>query len=308
MTSTFQKTIAEFDTITIFRHEHPDMDALGSQFGLRQWLLENYPNKEIYVCGESTLEFSMDKVDDKTIRKSLAIVLDTANKSRVDDCRFELAQKTMMIDHHPVVEQYCDINYINVNAAATCEALTDLFYDSHSTLVSKKTAEYLYKGLLTDTLCFKTNNTTSNTLYAASRLAKCEIDISTINRELFDIDYETYRFITLLRTKIQIKGKLAYIILHQEDVEPYNLTLNKAREFVSELGGVKEFQIWCIFTEDYRINDDVIYNGSLRSKIVTINEIASKFNGGGHKNACGVKKLTTSQIKELLDDLLSLIN
>lgn len=308
MKNTFQTTIEEYNIITIFRHEHPDMDALGSQFGLKQWLLENYPDKEVYVCGTSTPHYKMDIISDDIVINSLAIVLDTANKSRVDDQRFETACKTMMIDHHPIVEQFCDINFVDVNLAATCEALTELLFDCIDTKFSKTIAEYLYKGILTDTLCFKTNNTTSNTLNAASKLAYYDIDIASINRELFDIDYETFKFVTFLRSKIQVKENLAYIILNSEDVKPYQIPLSRAREFISELGCVKEFQIWCIFTEDEEIKTSQYYNGSLRSKLIPINTIANQYNGGGHKNACGIKKLTPNQINDLLKDLTTLIN
>ena len=41
------KLIEQYEVITIFRHIHPDCDALGSQFGLKQWISENYPDKKV---------------------------------------------------------------------------------------------------------------------------------------------------------------------------------------------------------------------------------------------------------------------
>ena len=37
--------------ITIFRHTNPDCDALGSQFGLKKWIQDNYPDKQVYALG-----------------------------------------------------------------------------------------------------------------------------------------------------------------------------------------------------------------------------------------------------------------
>ena len=46
-----------------------------------------------------------------------------------------------------------------------------------------------------------------------------------------------------------------------------------------------------------------VYNGSLRSKNRTINDIANKYQGGGHRFACGVKGLYEETIQSLLQDL-----
>jgi len=45
------KRIEEWDTITIYPHSSPDGDALGSCFGLKELLVNKYPNKKIYVVG-----------------------------------------------------------------------------------------------------------------------------------------------------------------------------------------------------------------------------------------------------------------
>lgn len=55
-------------------------------------------------------------------------------------------------------------------------------------------------------------------------------------------------------------------------------------------------------------NNIIEYDGSLRSKTISINEIAQRFNGGGHKNACGVKDLTKKQLDELIQELSLLSN
>ena len=45
------ETIKEYDRIIIHRHSNPDGDALGSQIGLKNILIENFPDKEVYVVG-----------------------------------------------------------------------------------------------------------------------------------------------------------------------------------------------------------------------------------------------------------------
>lgn len=301
------EAIQSFDTITIYRHEHPDCDAMGSQNGLAQWLKTNFPDKHIYRMGKDTTDQApfpaSDAVDDETVKKSLAIVLDTANQERVDDQRFASAAEIIKIDHHPDRDHFGDLCYVFPKAAATCEILTRFFKDNANTYhLSKDAVIYLYEGLLTDTLCFRTSNTTSHTLEAASYLAHYDIDIPGINRLLFDHSYHDYQFAGYVHNHVNWKeGEPAYLILDQKILKQYNMTAPKARNFIDELGHVKEFQIWAMFTQ--HDDGEPLYDGSLRAKTIVINDLAEKYHGGGHPNACGVKNLTESEIKALLSDL-----
>lgn len=45
-----QEQIQQYDTIIIHRHVRPDPDALGSQFGLKEYLIAKYPTKNVYLC------------------------------------------------------------------------------------------------------------------------------------------------------------------------------------------------------------------------------------------------------------------
>lgn len=301
-----RSVIADSPIITVFRHEHPDCDAMGSQSALVTWLKENFPDKKVYALGYETCDQApfpaSDRVNDDTIAKSTAIVLDTANQDRVDDKRFKDARFLIKIDHHPNREPFGNLCLVFDQAAATCEILTAFFEQNSDLLISGKTARYLYEGLLTDTLCFRTSNTTAHTLHTASFLASFQLDIPSLNRMLFDTDLEGFRFATYLRSRVQlIDGHLAYVILRRKDLQEWHLSASSARNRIDELGHVKEFAVWVMFTQ----HDDgqELFDGSLRSKNVTINDIAEKYHGGGHKNASGVKNLSEADINQILQDL-----
>ena len=183
--SLLTKAIKEADSIVIFRHVRPDCDAMGSQFGLKSWINDNFPEKAVYTAGYETSPQGIwphnDICSDDLIENSLAIVVDTATAARADDTRFQKAKQVIKVDHHPETDPYGQLNFVNPKAAAVCEILAGYFEQENLT-VSKKTAEYLYKGLLTDTLRFSTSNTTADTLKAAAYLASFEIDIPQLNR------------------------------------------------------------------------------------------------------------------------------
>ena len=48
----------------------------------------------------------MDKVDDDIIKESLAIILDTGNRNRIEDQRYALAKDIIKIDHHLLQDHF----------------------------------------------------------------------------------------------------------------------------------------------------------------------------------------------------------
>mgnify|MGYP000072627422 CR=1 FL=1 len=46
MPNNILESVKNFNTITIFRHVFADMDAIGSQFGLKYYLESAYPDKK----------------------------------------------------------------------------------------------------------------------------------------------------------------------------------------------------------------------------------------------------------------------
>lgn len=292
------------DIITIFRHENPDCDACGSQFGLQNWIQENYPNKQVYVLGNQVCDQAQwpknDIVSEQTINNSLAIVVDCANAPRVDDQRFLNAKQIVKIDHHPDHEPYGNLVYVDDSAAAVCQILTFFFHENETKIFSKKTAEYLYRGLLTDSLNYTTSNTTPQTLEAGGILASKGLDLSKISHDVFDNSVSGYQFTGYIisHTKV-INGHFAYVVIPEKDYMEYGFDASKARSFVGKLGNVKDFDIWAIFTEKI-VDDVVLFDGSLRAKQTQINDIAEKYHGGGHACAAGVKNLNKENLNKII--------
>ena len=299
--------IADNQIITLYRHERPDCDAQGSQFGLKNWIEENFPGKQVHalgtgICTQGSWPAS-DTADDEMIRNSLAIVLDTANTERIDDRRALMAKEIIKIDHHPDHDPYGDARFVYPEAAATCQILTEWFSSETDLVLSEKTAKYLYSGLLTDTLCFRTSNTTAATLQAAAVLTQKGINIPEINRELFDSSLEEFRFETYVRSAAEIiDDKAAILVLHKEDLDAHHMPASEARNYIDQLGHIREIQVWAIFTETER-DGRTVFDGSLRSKYAAVNEIAAEYNGGGHRNAAGVKNLTPAQLDKIIAKL-----
>ena len=242
-----------------------------------------------------------DEAGDEVIAQSFAIVVDTANTERIDDQRFASASSIFKIDHHPDRSFYGDDQIVDESAAATCQILADFLAYCKDSRVSVTTAERLYAGMLTDTLNFTTSNTTAASLRAAGYLCQFGVDIPSLSRTLFDRSLNGFRFSAWIRSNVTVQdGHLGYAVIPMSIMEEYDMSASKARSFVDEYGHVKEFEAWCVFTEKQGENGS-LYDGSLRSKTIRINDIAEKYHGGGHVNASGVKNLTRTQVDEILD-------
>ena len=100
----------QYDTIIIHRHERPDLDALGSQIGLKLTLKNKFPNKKIYAVGDPSRKYGfigkLDLIDDKEYEGALAIILDVSVSNMVSDNRYNLAKEVFVVDHH---NNSCDI-------------------------------------------------------------------------------------------------------------------------------------------------------------------------------------------------------
>ena len=295
----------DYENITIFRHQLSDHDAMGSQFALKLYLKTAFPQKHIYALGHSVgacAKFypSVDDAEDEIVANSIAFVLDSSTRERIDDQRYATAQKIIKIDHHIPVDDYADESLVLPQAAATCEILTFLFEEEGQAL-SKEIATYLYYGISADSLSFTTNNTSEKTLLAASKLLPYGVDVTATNMVMTGMDENKFRYNALVRSHCQRKGNVAYSIMRRSEYEAYGMDYRQAKENVTALGGVEEFEIWCLFTESEEKEN--YFHGSLRSRSKALNEVASRYRGGGHKNACGVKFLTLSEIDAIVHEL-----
>ena len=57
----FCKKIKEYEYIVIARHQNSDLDCLGSQFALKEWINLNFKNKKVYCIGENHQKYINEK-------------------------------------------------------------------------------------------------------------------------------------------------------------------------------------------------------------------------------------------------------
>src|SRR5699024_4551591 len=180
MTMEFNQIMDEIkavQTVIIHRHVRPDPDAYGSQLGLKYYLKLKFPEKNIFAVGEGepSLDFigTFDDISDDQYNEALVIVCDTANAPRISDHRFNTGKRLVKIDHHPAVDQYGDINYVNDEASSTCDISFDFRCRINDrSLIDDSVARVLCLGIVGDTGRFLFNNTIAHTMEGACQLLK----------------------------------------------------------------------------------------------------------------------------------------
>ncbi|MGM0435431.1 MAG: DHH family phosphoesterase [Bacillota bacterium] len=298
--------IGDYEKIVIHRHVQPDLDAYGSQLGLRELILDNFEGKKVYVVGDqSSLDFlgDMDVIEDDFYEGALAVILDVAGSDRVSDQRFKLAKETMVIDHHRNGTDFADHFFQDFDQIATCQILTNMAIQK-GLRVSKEAATYLFAGLVTDSGRFLYPQTSTLTFKAAAFLAEKGARVQYVYENLYveDLNFKKLKgyFINAFSTT---EHNVAYMKNEHTLKDKYNVTtFTVSRGMVNQMSNITGIPIWANFTE----NDDGSILCELRSASESIVHIAKKYGGGGHALACGCTVHSWEATDSILSDLDSI--
>lgn len=307
------KAIKKYDTIVILRHEMPDFDASGSQFGLKEWIAFNFPQKKVYAFGENHKLFapSLYPYNDQDIQLTdpyLCIVTDVANQPRIDKKVYlEKASYIIKIDHHPECDSFGDIQYVNTHASAASEIIADILLSYKRYTMPKSAAYYLYSGIVGDSGRFQYPSTNQTTFRVSSELLKAGIDFTDIYNKMYLKSIEDIKVVKFLYNHFKITDHgVGYYHVFDKDLKELNIMREQVKAYVNLLSGYNEIKIWVQFTEDPSA-EEYKWRVSIRSRNVKINDVATQYHGGGHNNASGAKCVSfdeTMQLVSALDCLL----
>ncbi len=299
------KLIKSYNNIVIARHIGPDPDAIGSQIALRDSIKLTFPNKNVYAVGAGVSRFkylgSLDKIDLTTLEDSLLIVLDVPNFIRVDGIEGLKYSKIIKIDHHPKEDIVGDADFTSNSYSSTAEMITELILGS-KLLMDTNVAENLFMGIISDSERFLFKNTTVHTFETVTRLLKeYQIDFLGLYDKLYEKGFNECKFEAYIIDNMTItENGLGYLIIDNSVIEELGLDNSAASVVINRFNFIKELYCWCFVTYDER---NEIYKVNIRSRGPVINEIASKYNGGGHVYAAGARITKKSDISKLITDL-----
>ena len=289
--------------IIIHRHQRPDPDAIGSQVGLADFIINKFPDKEVYTAGQDnqTLSFlsKMNRPSEEAYKDALVMILDTANTPRIDgkDALIH-GNKVIKIDHHPEDDQYGDIQWVDPLASSTSEMIADLcftFPDQYS--LSDEGARHLYAGIVGDTNRFLYQSTSPKTMRLAAQLMEKDFSHTKLNEKMNEISPKVAKLTAYLLENLSVsENGVGSIILTNELLEKFDMADEDTHKIISLPGSIEGVLSWGIFVEQV----DGSFRCRLRSKGPIINEIAKEHHGGGHALASGANAKDLNEIEEIL--------
>ena len=299
--------IKEFDTIIIHRHKRPDGDCIGSQFGLKYFIEDNFKDKTVYAVGDDVPDYlaylgESQNIDDSVYENALVIVVDTSVIDRICDNRYTNGKYLIKIDHHDDSDEFGDIQYVNEKAPACCEIIT-LMMKEWNLPICQKAALALFTGIVTDTGRFQFRGVSKNTFEAAGILTDTGIDTTQIYTKLNLKNINSIRLEAYLYKHMKTtKNGVVYMHFTKKIINKFKVTREDAAALVSCMSNFRGHPFWITFV-DYPENIRV----RLRSRKIAINEIGKKYRGGGHLMACGATVYNKKEIKALLKDADALL-
>ena len=303
--------IKEYDKILIFRHFRPDGDAIGSTKGLAEILKLTYPEKKIYLqnCDFSDylafLGGEDELLPDEEYADALGIAMDTATEKRLSNQKFKLCKELIKFDHHIPVENYGNYQWVEEERSSTCEMVAKFYETFKDELkINKQAATYIYTGMVTDSGRFRFRDVSGETMRLAGLMLEQGIDTDTLYAHLYLKDFNDFKFESHIYKKMKITPNgVAYVYVDKRMQKKFNLTKESASASVSYMETIKNSLIWMAFID----NGDGTIRVRLRSRFVTVSELAEKYEGGGHACASGATVHSKAELKKLVaeaDELL----
>ncbi len=299
--------IQAYDRIALYRHAHPDQDAYGAQVGLKEIIETNFPGKTVYLMGEHNKKLSYigemyENQAGMSTEGMLAIVLDVGRGPRVDNQSFTECEAVITIDHHPVFgEPYTDgITWVDPTYPATCVMLMDLVIESEGRLVfNKRAREVLYIGMVADTGRFEyIENPTA--LFERMHHVTYDLNTKPLYEAMYEVDMQTIQFKGYIYSHFEMRNEgVAVLKIPKEVADAHGLTPMAAARMVNALRGIEGVVNWHFFA-DYPEKGQII--GEFRSSGPSINQIATKYGGGGHMLAAGATLSSWEAVEELIAD------
>jgi len=299
----------------VFSHIRPDGDALGCTLAmglcLRQlgkdvqfWNDDGCLEKFSFLPGASLVR----QPPAEPVEFDVVIMLDTAAKDRGGRCvrAVKKAGVWINIDHHVSNPRFGDMNHIDTTSPATGQILFELFRAGELP-ITYEMADNLYVAISTDTGSFQYPQTTARTYEIGAELVRLGVNVGALSQRL----YESYprRRIELLKSMLNVLrftsgDRVASFALPMATAKALGVKPDDNEGLIDHIRAV-EGVIVAIFFEEL---ENGLVRVSMRSKDpkADVCKIATRFGGGGHTLAAGLR--TRGTLAEVEEKILKAIH
>ncbi len=287
----FGDLVERADRILIISHTRPDGDAVGSLIGLGLIFEELGKEVNLVLADGVPKVFHHLPSYDRVFRQAagvydLIVVVDCSDIDRIGKVLDDYGEPDVNIDHHPTNTRFAGLNLVQDDAVATAEIIYDLAV-TLSLPLNQSIAEVLLTGLLTDSLGFRTSNTSPKALRIAAEFQELGADLPFLYRKaMVEKSLEAVKYWGLGLSKINLEDRLVWTSLSLEDRKKADYTGRDDADLINLLASIKETDISLVFVE--QTNGTVKVSWRARPGF-DVSKTALEFGGGGHKPAAGAE-------------------
>jgi len=295
----------------ILAHIRPDGDAVGSIValgsGLRQLekdpilvLSDGLPKRYRFLDGCETITTSLTEPYD------LVITVDCANRERLSTPD-ELEEVHVNIDHHVTNEQYANHNLIKPQLASTTAILAK-HMPMWGISITKKIANALMMGMITDTIGFRTNNVTPEFLRLAGDLLEEGAQLADMYHKGLTLhSVKASKIWGFALSRLETDQHLAWTSILVDDRKKAEYESRDDADLTNHLSSIENIDISILFNEQ---KDGKVKVSWRSSEQYDVTQIAALYGGGGHPQASGatltgtldaVKQRVIGETKKLLE-------
>lgn len=306
-----KQKIDQAQHIGVTAHIRPDGDAIGSVLGLGLSLLAAGKQVEMVLKDGVSNSFRHLSGTDQIKRSfsddcDLFIVVDCSDLKRTGGV---LEGKTVgiVIDHHITNENFAELNLVEPSSVATCAILAQKL-PAWGYPITPDVARALMTGILSDSIGFRTSNTTSASLRIAADLMDLGANISDLyNKALINRSFAATNYWGYALARLQHEDNLVWTALTLQDRANAGYQGNDDADLTNILSSIDPLDIAVLFVEQKADLTKVSWRA--RSGL-DISSLAASFGGGGHPAAAGaeisgsldvVQKLVLEATRNYLD-------
>lgn len=280
--------------IVVVTHVSPDGDAIGSLLGL-SWALrkmgkdvipavdEGVPPEFLFLPGAEEIRASLDNV-----RPDLVIAVDCGDAERmgaVGVAATAASPPLINLDHHVTNTRFGAANLVDSGTVAAAEGVFD-WLERLSIPLDEHIATCLLTGIVTDTLCFRTDNVTAQVMGKAQRLMEAGAPYTEITqRTVMRMSYDALRLWAevLPGMRLEPDGVL-WAVIDLPTRRKLGYMANRDGGLVSQLVSADVANVAAVFREK---DDGMIEIGFRAKPGFDVSGVAVALGGGGHSLASG---------------------
>ncbi len=313
LTGEIKDRLAVAKKVIIASHVRPDGDAIGSLLGLGLALKDAGKSVQMVLVDGVASSFRYLEGSELIQREPAEghdtfITVDCADFKRVGKVFENFGQPDINIDHHVTNEKFGKLNLIEADEVATAAILTN-HLPAWGLKITKPIAAALLTGIITDTLGFRTANTTPESLRQAADLMESGVDMPEIYmRALIRKTYPAAKYWGAGLSSLENKHGIVWGTLTLADRKSTGYGGNDDADLINMISAIDGNKVGMVFVE--QSDNHVKISWRALEPGVDVSPVAKHFKGGGHAAAAGadiqgslseVQKDVLKKTRELLN-------